>query len=408
MGEGRGSSAVSLQWVECVNILFIAPYVPSRIRVRPYHFIKELAKRHELHVLALGEPGGAKSGSEELASEVSTFDVKAHSKLRGLAQSFIALPTPVPMCAAYCWSSAMQARIRNIIRDTQFDVVHIEHLRAAHFAKSCENLPVVFDSVDCLTGLFGQLYHSKKNPIAKLIMLEEHLKLKRYEPRVLASFQGVAITSQSERDELIALNKSLNIEVTPNGVDTDYFSPMSSTKNPHQIVFSGKMGYHPNAQAALWFADGVFPAVKRKHPQAEFVIVGSDPPAEILKLEDRPGITVTGYVDDIRSYLDSSGVAVVPMQVAVGVQNKALEAMAMNLPVVATPISTRPLGVNCPGIIQAGSISDMIDEVSNLLDQPKLAGEIGEQGRQEVVRNFSWKSSVAKLEILYEKAIKEF
>lgn len=392
-----------------MRILFIAPYVPSRIRVRPFQLINELSKRHSVHVLALSEVGSAKArGVEELPGIVEQFQVVPHSKLRGLCQSLLALPTPSPMCAAFCWSPAMRGQIAQTLSNNKFDVVHIEHLRAAHFAKSCPNLPVVFDSVDCLTGLFGQMYRSKKNPIGKLVMLEEAWKLRRYEPRTLAAFQRIVITSDSERDELLSLNPALKVDVLPNGVDTEYFAPMGSTKAADRIVFSGKMGYHPNAQAAIWFAENVFPALRRKHPNAQFVVVGSDPPAEVAKLAERPGITVTGYVDDIRPHIDAASVAVVPMQVAVGVQNKVLEAMAMGLPVVASPIATRALGSDCPGVVQAGYPEHVIAEVSRLLDNPDLARGIGEQGRQQVIRNFSWGSNVGKLELVYEEAIRDF
>ncbi|MGI6296551.1 MAG: glycosyltransferase [Armatimonadota bacterium] len=389
-----------------MRILFIAPYVPSRIRVRPFHFIKELAQRHDIHVAALGE--NKKAGFDELAEVVKQFHIVPHSKLRGMTQSLMALPTPTPLCAAYCWSPAMQAYLRKLTAAEKFDVVHIEHLRAAHFAGVCGQTPIVFDSVDCLTGLFGQMRFSKRNPVSRLLMVEEHFKLKRYEPRVLSSFQKVVITSDSECSELKSLGPSLTIEVVPNGVDTEYFAPMGSEKSPHRIVFSGKMGYYPNAEAATWFATNVFPAVKTRYSDAEFVIVGSDPPSDILRLQENPGITVTGFVDDIRPYLDSSTLAVVPMRVAVGVQNKILEAMAMALPVVTTSISTRPLGAGCPGVVQADGISDMIDEVIKLLDHQKSAQETGKAGRDKVVRDFSWKSSVTKLEQAYEETIKAY
>lgn len=391
-----------------MRILFIAPYVPSRIRVRSFQLIRELGKRHHVHVLALGEVGRAKvRGAEDLSGMVDDLIVTPHSKLRGLAQSLVALPTPTPMCAAFCWSPAMKRMITDAVRGTRFDVVHIEHLRAAHFATACGDLPIVFDSVDCLTGLFGQMAHAKKNPIGKLVMLEETWKLRRYEPRALAGFDRVIITSDTERDELTALNTALRIDVVANGVDTDYFAPRGGTKFPHRLVFSGKMGYHPNAQAALWFAQNVFGALKRKYADAEFVIVGSNPPPEVKKLGKVPGITVTGYVDDIRPHLDSSSVAVVPMQVAVGIQNKILEAMAMGLPVVATPIATRALHEGCPGVVEAASTEDMIAEVSKLLDNPGLAEQIGRDGREEVGRNSSWRSSVDGLELIYEEAIRD-
>ena len=402
-----------------MRILFIAPYVPSRIRVRPFQLIRELSKRHQVHVLALGEVRrGEVQGAEELPGMVEDLIVTPHSKLRGLAQSLSALPTPIPMCAAFCWSPEMRRTITDAVRGTSFDVVHIEHLRAAHFAAACGDLPIVFDSVDCLTGLFGQMARSKKNPIGKLVMAEEAWKLRRYEPRTLARFDRVIITSDTERDELTALNPALRIDVLPNGVDTEYFAPRPARRSdttgsqgggkaPHRIVFSGKMGYHPNAQAALWFAENVFVALRRTYADAEFIVVGSDPPAEVEKLGEQPGITVTGYVDDIRPHLEGSSVAVVPMQVAVGIQNKVLEAMAMGLPVVATPIATRALPEGCPGVVEAASAEDMIAEVSRLLENADLAEQIGRAGREEVLRNFSWRSSVERLELIYEEAIRD-
>jgi len=389
-----------------MNILFIAPYVPSRIRVRPFHLIKELSRKHKITVVALGESDGRKvEGADELLDFVDDLFVVPHSKVRGLAQSLVGLPTPIPMCAAFCWSLAMKEKIMSVLRRDRFDLVHIEHLRAAHFASVCGDLPIVFDSVDCLTSLFGQMASEKKNPVSKLVMLEEAIKLRRYEPHILKRFARIIITTESEKAELLKLNPDLAIDVIENGVDTEYFSPQGSVRDDKRIVFSGKMGYHPNAQAAAWFATECFPLVREKYPDAEFTIVGSGPSAEIRKLAELPGVSVTGYVDDIRLYLDSASAAVVPMQVAVGIQNKILEAMAMELPVVATPIALRALGSDCPGAIEADGIEETAAAVVNLLENRESAKEMGKQGRSYVLENFSWQSSVQKLSKIYDKVV---
>lgn len=389
-----------------MRILFISPYVPNRIRVRPFSIIRELAKRHEVHVVALGEGEGTKAGGiDEMVECVADFRVVPHSKLRGYAQSLLALPTPHPMCSAFCWSGDMRAAVDEAVSAKDFDLIHVEHLRAAHFAPCGHPAPVVFDSVDCLTGLFSQMAESKRNPVGKLVMAEEAWKLRRYEPRMLGRFDRVIITSESEKSELASLDSGLRVDVVPNGVDTDYFAPQGARKHPHRIVFSGKMGYHPNANAAQWFANNVMPGLRRLHSDVEFVIVGSGPPPEVLRLAETPGVTVTGYVDDIRPHLDSAAVAVVPMQVAVGVQNKALEAMAMGIPVVASPVAVRPFGSGCPGIIEAESANEVADAVACLLGDPASAAEMGARARDEVIRNFSWQSSVEKLEAIYEELL---
>lgn len=224
-----------------MKVLFIAPYVPNRIRVRPFSIIRELGKRHEVHVVALAEgEGTGVCGIDEVTSATASFNVVPHSRLRGFAQSLVSLPTNYPMCTAFCWSGPMGRIVRDMLERQEFDVVHVEHLRAAHFApRSCQ-IPVVFDSVDCLAGLFRQMAGSKRNPVGKLVMIEEAWKLRRYEPRMLRRFDRIIITSESEREELVRLDETLRIDVIPNGVDTDYFAPQGVQKFPNRIIFSGK------------------------------------------------------------------------------------------------------------------------------------------------------------------------
>ncbi|MCL5103634.1 MAG: glycosyltransferase [Armatimonadetes bacterium] len=387
-----------------MRILFIAPYVPSRIRVRPFQFIKGLAERHKVHVIALGGADKADAGGvEEIARVVEDLHIVPHPSLRGYCQSLLALPTPSPMCTAFCWSRAMKQAVADAIRGARFDVIHVEHLRAAHFPPVNTSLPMVFDSVDCLTGLFRQMAKSRKSPLARMLMAEEAWKLRRYEPRALSRFDRNIVTSESEREELLSLDGTLPIQVVPNGVDTDYFQPMDTDRHPRRVVFSGKMSYRPNAQAAMWFAEDVFPHLRKKWSDAEFVIVGSGPPPEIRKLGERPGITVTGYVDDIRPHLASSSVAVVPMRIAVGIQNKVLEAMAMGIPVVTCGPAARAFGADCPGIVVADSAEDTLQRVSELIVNAGAAREMGANGRAAVEERFSWQRSVAELEALYEE-----
>lgn len=389
-----------------MNILFIAPYVPSRIRVRPFYFICELARRHSVHVIALGETGGKEvEGVQEIARAAASLRIVPHSRTRGYLRSLAALPTVVPMCTAFCRSPEMSTAISDACRETDFDVAHVEHLRAAHFASACHGLPVVFDAVDCLAGLFRQMSETRKNPLARVLMREEYLKLRRYEPAMLRRFDRVVVTSDSEREAILSMNRELPIETLPNGVDTDYFAPGPEAKLPHRVVFSGKMSYSPNAQAATWFAREVFPSLRNKWDDAEFVIAGSGPPPSVRALGGQPGITVTGYVDDIRPFMSSASVAVVPMRTAVGIQNKALEALAAGLPVVASPLATRAFGGDMPGVVEAGSREGFAESVAELMASPEVAEQMGRDGRAAVMERFSWQSSVDRLERIYEAAI---
>ena len=390
-----------------MNVLVIAPYIPSRIRVRPFHLIGGLARRHDVHVIALRDADESRlPGLEEIAGYVREIRIVPHSKLRGMLQSLMALGTRTPMCAAYCRSRRMQAVIEEVISARRFDIVHLEHLRAAHFAPLGQGIPVVFDSVDCLTGLFAQLVRSQGALGGRLVAAEEAWKLRRYEPRTLRRFDRVLVTSDSDREELLRLEPALDVDVVPNGVDIDHFAPQGAQRKPARLVFSGKMSYAPNVEAVLWFAENVLPPLARKFRDLEFIIVGSNPPPSVAALARIPGVSVTGYVEDMRPHLDSAAIAVAPMQTAVGIQNKILEAMAMALPVVATSAAAGTFGRDCPGILEANSSGEMERIISGLIESPAEAVETGRRGRAEVASRFSWAHSVELLESAYEKALR--
>ena len=135
--------------------------------------------------------------------------------------------------------------------------------------------------------------------------------------------------------------------------------------------------------------------------------MGRDPAPEVRRLAGEPGVMVTGGVPDVRPFLGAAAAAVCPLKIARGIQNKVLEAMAMGVPVVATPIATRAFGKDCPGIVEAANAEKTIGEVARLLADPDLAAKIGGFGRDEALRNFSWRASVDKLELVYEEAIRD-
>lgn len=392
-----------------MKILFITPYIPSRIRVRPFQIIRELSKRHTVRAVALRDADKSRvPGMEEIMESVCEMDIVPHSRLRGLLQSLGALPTRSPMCTAFCWSGRMMRTIDEITAGDNFDLIHVEHLRAAHFAPSIRRAPTVLDSVDCLTHLFSQVARSKGRLAGRMIAAEEAWKLSRHEPRMLKTFDRVVVTSAFDRDDLVTLDADLSIDVVPNGVDAEYFGPRGRRRNPARLVFSGKMSYAPNAEAVLWFAQTVLPELRHRFPELEFMVVGSEPPPEVLRLSCIPGVSVTGYVEDIRSHLDTCAISLTSIRTGVGMQNKVLEAMAMALPVVATSTAARAFGSDCPGIAIADSAEDFVEQISRMIGSPAEAAEIGLRGRQEVISRFSWQSSVHRLEAVYEDALRTF
>jgi sugar transferase (PEP-CTERM/EpsH1 system associated) len=185
------------------------------------------------------------------------------------------------------------------------------------------------------------------------------------------------------------------------GVDSAYFDPGLDYESPYSpgqkvLVFAGAMDYWPNVEAVQWFCDHVLEALRQKEPDFLFCIVGMKPTEEVRKLGSRPGVRVTGGVPDVRPFLHYAQAACLPLQLARGIQNKALEAMAMCLPVLATPQALVGI-VDYPGVlsIAADNPHEMTEAALRLLASPR---QIDTAGRACVLEHYNWDTNLRRME----------
>jgi glycosyltransferase involved in cell wall biosynthesis len=429
-----------------LRILFVAPYVPSPIRVRPYQFIRHLARAgHEITLVALGGGAGASQGDRTAMAEMEqicrSVHVVPHARWRAAAQCALALPTPTPLWAAYCHSATMTRIVRDLVDSERFDVAHVEHLRAAHIAPALGTLPRVIDAVDCITALRRQMVENagEQAPAggssgvgaavsrlaSRVFAWEEWTKLKRYEPRAYRAYAGVLVTSAHDADELERLvcprcggNRPAApaapllppIHVIPNGVDLDYFAadPVEASERdiePDTLVFSGKMSYHANDDAARFLLTEVMPRLWQIRSGVRLTIVGSQPSSALRALaaavaerhQKNPAaaIHVTGYVEDLRPYLRRAAVAVCPMRIGVGIQNKALEAMAVGRPVVCSPLVRRALSQaeSVGALCVAQTADEFAGAIAAWLARPEAARQAGRAARRYVEEHHRWQGA---------------
>lgn len=393
-----------------LRVLFISPYLPSLIHVRPYNLIKHLARRgHQITLLAVEPPGRDSDSFDTLRRWCHRVQTAPLPRWRTLWNGLTALPQSTPFQAAYSRSPAMTRLIRQAQAAEPFDVAHVEHLRGAELSRAVNGIPTVFDSVDSISLLFERLLRSGPTWRSRLLARLDLARTRRYEGSLPARFARVLVTSPQDRDALAALSGGRGTDrllVLPNGVNLEYFSPQDVPRDTATLVFSGKMSYHANVAAAIDLASRIMPHVWAQMPEATLTIAGKDPAPEVQALAANPRITVTGTVPDLRPYLARAAVAVSPMRYGVGIQNKVLEAMAMGTPVVTAPQTLDALQVEAGrDLLAADSPPEFAAAIVTLLNDRSLWQRISQAGRRYVETRHSWDAAAATLETIYRDAI---
>lgn len=395
-----------------MNILFIVPYVPSLIRVRPYQIIRALLTRgHQVTVLTLWTNAREQSEVEhlqQLGAEVHAVEMPIW---RSLGQCLQALPGSDPLQAAYSWSPALiQPYLQR--NGTPYDVVHVEHLRGARYGlafKQQGRAPVVWDSVDCITHLFTQAATQSQDRLRRWRSQFELERTRGYESKLVTQFDRVLVTSPTDRDMLQKLGGSAAAPITvlANGVDLDYFQPAPTTvREPATLILSGKMSYHANISMAMYMARDILPRVWRQQPDVRLLIVGKDPTREILHLGQHPNITVTGTVDHLPPYIQRSTIAVAPITYSAGIQNKILESMACATPVITTPQALAGLKLRVGhDVLAAADAAAFAQQILDLLGNSEKQQQLGRNGRIYVETHHRWSQAGEQLEAIYAETI---
>jgi polysaccharide biosynthesis protein PslH len=421
-----------------MRILFIVPYTPNPIRVRPYEFVRALLRRgHAVTLATLWTSPTEQDDLDRLTQMGAHVLSEPMPAWQSARNSLAALPASTPLQAVYSWQPALFRTLRTLVQEQHFDAIHVEHLRGSryglelldHLQSNPMRPPVVWDSVDCISHLFAQAAAQSRSTKSKLMTRFELPRTERYEARLIRTFDHTVVTSTIDRAALLELARqhgspdskaasgaapdvAAKVDVVPNGVDLEHFSFCGpEQRHPNRIVFSGKMSYHANVTAALHLVDEIMPLVWAQRPDAEVWLVGKDPAPELRALaEKQSGTTsaiggrvfVTGEVPAMQDYIQSAAVAVAPLLYGAGIQNKVLEAMACGASVAASPQASQSLAA-VPGqdFLLASAPTEFAAAILSVLASADLRAELGRAGRRFVEKNHSWDSAVAQLEGIY-------
>jgi sugar transferase (PEP-CTERM/EpsH1 system associated) len=389
-----------------MNILFLChrvPYPPKRGgKIRPFNMIRHLARSHEVAVATLVRSAQEESDAEQLRSycdelyvgRISPFEAWARFGLYGLMGR--------PATFGYFHSPVLYRKVRRLLALRKFDAILVHCSSMGHYVAHHEGCRKVMDFGDADSEKWLEYAATSPPPVSWAFRLEGR-RVRKAEQRLGAQFDAGSVNAPRERDVLAGYVRS-PIAVIPNGVDLEYFQPGSASGRgyiPNRIIFTGNMSYRPNVEAVRHFAAMIFPRILREIPDAQFHIVGMDPTPAVRHLADGNRIVVTGRVDDIRPYFDSAAVAVTPLRVARGLQNKVLEAMAMRVPVVSSPAAFAGISaVAGQDLLVAGRPGEFSRAVVNLLRDPAARERVAAAGRACVETNHNWSQLLERLEDL--------
>ncbi|HEY5054732.1 MAG TPA: glycosyltransferase family 4 protein [Acidobacteriaceae bacterium] len=223
-------------------------------------------------------------------------------------------------------------------------------------------------------------------------------------------FAATVTVSSADTESLQRYGNARNVLTVPNGVDHEWYAPNPaiSRKEPPRVIFCGSLSFPPNVQAVEWFVSTCWTEIQRLQSNAEFLVIGKNPPADLgPRLEKYAGVRVVGFVDDVRRYILESAVSVAPMVSGTGIKNKILEAWALGTPVVATPLAVKGLFYERDVNILIGKSADeFAAATASLLADRQRREQIGAAGRAHVMRHYSWDTFRAKFNSIVEEPLK--
>jgi sugar transferase (PEP-CTERM/EpsH1 system associated) len=320
-------------------------------------------------------------------------------------QAVAALAGPVPSSVAYFRSARLTDAIAKMAVTTTFDLVFVHCAFVAQYALPLNGAVRVLDFGDIDSGKW--LDYARRRPFPLSVAYgREGARLRRYEARVAGQFDHCSVSTQGELTEYGELEVPVPCAVMPNGVDTSYFRSGAPAPDGSQtIVFLGRMDYFPNVDGILHFATQIWPRVRASVPGATLRVIGSNPTRSVRALAQMPGVSVTGAVPDVRPHLSDAAVAIAPLRVARGVQNKVLETMAMGIPTVVSREAAKGiLAVDGEHFLVGDGPEAFADHVIQLLRNATLRRTLGEAGRHRIENVHAWSNTMSILDGVLEAA----
>jgi len=408
---------------DLLMIVHRIPFPPDKgDKIRSFNQLKYLSGRGwRVHLCTLADDPDDMRHVEELKKYCASVSVEPLNPKLQKIKSLSAPLRGLPMSAAYFYNERLQRRVDEVLQSCPVSAVFCfcspmaEYLRRSSLqplARGKERrVRYVMDLVDVDSDKWRQYAQRAAVPMKWVYGMEGRL-LRRYEREIAGQFDATLLVSVAEAEIFRQrAGGGDSIHAVSNGVDLDFFhaAPGGEGMPGARISFCGAMGYRPNIDAVCWFAREVLPRVREALGEVEFWIVGGGAGEEVLALGNLPGVKVTGRVADVRPFVWDSQLAVAPIRIARGIQNKVLEAMALGVAALVTPLAYEGLEAQAGRDLAVAEAEPEAFAAAavELLRDPEKRRAVALSARRAVTERYSWEGRLRMLEDLLADDVSE-
>ncbi len=379
-------------------------------RLRSFHLLSELSRRHRVTLLTTHGPGDDPDGLAGALPSCEVASIAWTPPKRGSARFGLALArswlSTLPVDLYRSRVPALRRAVERRLARGGVEVVVADFLAATPNVPLGGPVPTVLFEHNVEHVIWRRLGEVERRAWRRALLGLEWRKLRRSEARACERADLTVAVSDGDRELLAACAPGARVSAIPTGVDVGYFVPNGVAEAPHRLVFTGSMDWYPNEDAILHFVEAILPRVRRDVPDAALTVVGRNPSSRLREVAARAGVRITGRVDDVRPFVAEAAVYVVPLRIGGGTRLKIFEALAMAKAVVSTGVGAEGLPL-VPGehFVRADEPADFARAVVSLLRDPGPRRALGSAGRRLVEERFSWARVAREFEARCEGAL---
>lgn len=393
-----------------IDLLYLAhrvPYPPDKgDRIRSYNILRYLAQQANIHLATFADepvPAATLDHLHELCVRVKIIPL---GKARWL-HAFGSLLTGSPITTGAFQSSAMTRELAHWSATTKFSATLASASSMVPYLQTpaLKDVPALVDLVDVDSQKWFDYAGKRSWPLSSLYHLEGQ-RLRVLEQDLSMWAKAITLVSEPEARLFRSFANGTRVHAVTNGVDLDYFTPDETIPQQNTCVFVGAFDYYPNVEGAIWFCREVWPTIHARFPHLKWQLVGRNPVPAVRQLQSIPGVEVVGSVPDVRPYVAAAKLALIPLRIARGLQNKVIEAMAMAKPVIASPNAVAALAIQ-PGndLLTATTAEEWIATTTELLSNDRQRQNLAQAGRSYVEKHHDWNTCLEPLGQILQQTI---